>query len=234
MLCIRDLRACYGAVEALHGISLEVRDCEIVALVGSNRAGKTTTLRAISGVVKFSAAELSYRGKNVIGLAPHLIPALGIAHVPEGRQVFAGMSVRDNLLVGSYTRKGEAYRRERLEAVFTIFPRLAERRAQMAETLSGGEQQMLAIGRALMPSPSLLLLDEPSQGLAPRVVDLMYEALQGVAATGVTILIVEQNVAMALDFASRGYVLENGSIRLAGNSKEIGSHSDIVASYLGI
>ena len=234
MLSIRELSAWYGAVEALHGISLEVAEGERVALVGSNRAGKTTTLRAISGLVGRRAAELTYRGADLQRTNPHAIPALGIAHVPEGRQIFTGMSVIDNLLVGAYTHKQPAQRRERLDLVFSLFPRLAERRQQAGDTLSGGEQQMLAIGRALMASPSLLLLDEPSQGLAPRIVDEMYEALQRVAQTGVTILLVEQNVSLALDFASRAYVIENGRISLHGSSEELVNDERIRASYLGI
>ncbi|TAM86644.1 ABC transporter ATP-binding protein [bacterium] len=234
MLSIRELSAWYGAVEALHGISLEVAEGERVALVGSNRAGKTTTLRAISGLVGRRAAELTYRGADLQHTNPYAIPALGIAHVPEGRQIFTGMSVIDNLLVGAYTHKQPVQRRERLDLVFSLFPRLAERRQQAGDTLSGGEQQMLAIGRALMASPSLLLLDEPSQGLAPRIVDEMYEALQRVAQTGVTILLVEQNVSLALDFASRAYVIENGRISLHGSSEELVNDERIRASYLGI
>ncbi|MDE2570941.1 MAG: ABC transporter ATP-binding protein [bacterium] len=236
MLSIAELSAWYGAVEALHSISLEVHEGERVALVGSNRAGKTTTLRAISGIVQRRAASLTYRGVDLQGLPPHLVPGLGIAHVPEGRQVFSGMSVLENLLVGAYCRRGRdhAAQQERLDFVFSIFPRLAERPMQSGETLSGGEQQMLAIGRALMLSPSLLLLDEPSQGLAPRVVDEMYEALVHVAATGVTILLVEQNISMALEFASRAYVLENGVISLQGSAADLARDDSIRASYLGL
>ncbi|TAM58061.1 ABC transporter ATP-binding protein [bacterium] len=234
MLSIRELSAWYGAVEALHGISLDVAEGERVALVGSNRAGKTTTLRAISGLIGRRAAELTYRGVDLLRTNPHAIPAHGIAHVPEGRQIFTGMSVIDNLLVGAHTHKAPAQRRERLELVFSLFPRLGERPQQAGDTLSGGEQQMLAIGRALMAQPTLLLLDEPSQGLAPRIVDEMYVALQRVAETGVTILLVEQNVSLALEFATRAYVIENGRISLRGSCQELVNDERIRASYLGI
>ncbi len=234
MLIVRDLRAWYGPIEALHGISFEVAEGERVALVGSNRAGKTTTLRSISGVVKRAAAELSYEGNDLQRLPAHVVPSLGIAHVPEGRQVFAGITVIDNLLIGAHLKPSAAYRQERLEFVFAMFPRLAERRLQYADTMSGGEQQMLSIGRALMLSPSLLLLDEPSQGLAPRIVDEMYEALVRVAETGVTMLLVEQNISAALDFSTRAYVLENGSVALAGASSDLARDDRVRESYLGV
>ena len=234
MLIVRDLRARYGPIEALHGISFEVAEGERVALVGSNRAGKTTTLRALSGVVKRTAAEMSYEGNDLLRVPAHVVPSLGIAHVPEGRQVFAGISVIDNLLIGAHLKPSAAYRRERLDFVFAMFPRLAERRAQYADTMSGGEQQMLSIGRALMLSPSLLLLDEPSQGLAPRIVDEMYEALGRVAQTGVTMLLVEQNISAALDFSTRAYVLENGSVALSGTSSDLARDDRVRESYLGV
>jgi branched-chain amino acid transport system ATP-binding protein len=236
MLEIRELFAWYGVIEALHGVSLAVQAGERVAIIGPNRAGKTTILRAISGLVRRQGARLHFDGRDLSALAPHLIPALGIAHVPEGRQVFAGMSVEDNLLAGAHAAPwGSAQRRRRLDEVFALFARLKERRRQASETLSGGEQQMLAIGRALMLGPRLLMLDEPSQGLAPRAIGELYQGLDTIAAQGTTaILLVEQSAARALEFASRAYVIENGIVALEGPSARLARDEAVRASYLGI
>ncbi|GAC1575229.1 MAG: ABC transporter ATP-binding protein [Candidatus Elarobacter sp.] len=235
MLRVRNLVAGYGPLDVVHGISLHVEPGERVALLGSNRAGKTSTLRAISGLIRHAADELSVAGNDIRTAAAHRMAALGIAHVPEGRQVFAGLSVRENLLIGAHVRTDARFRAQREAVVYDLFPRLHERREQDAQTLSGGEAQMLAVGRALMLEPALLMLDEPSQGLAPRVVDEMYAALDRMAAqTNVTILLVEQNVVAALDFVSRAYVLENGAITLEGSSDTLARDDRVRAAFLGV
>ena len=219
----------------MRGVSLRVESGERVALLGSNRAGKTSTLRAISGLIRRSADELSLEGVAFDDLPDHRMATLGVAHVPEGRQVFPGLTVRENLLLGAHVRRDRSFRADRLRVVYDLFPRLYERREQDAQTLSGGEAQMLAVGRALMLDPKLLMLDEPSQGLGPRIIDEMYAALNRMAdQTGVTILLVEQNVAAALAFASRAYVLENGSITLEGSSATLARDDRVRAAFLGV
>jgi branched-chain amino acid transport system ATP-binding protein len=225
----------YGAVRALDGVSLTVDEGEVVALLGANGAGKSTTLRTISGLLQPVRGEVRFAGKSLTGLPPHQVSALGIAHVPEGRRVFPQMSVLENLELGAYLRP--ASQRRKLDAdherVFTLFPRLEERRNQLGGTLSGGEQQMLAIGRALMSHPRLLLLDEPSMGLAPLVVQRIFEVVAEINKEGVTVLLVEQNAAQALRLASRGYVLETGRIAMSDAASALLADDRVRAAYLG-
>jgi branched-chain amino acid transport system ATP-binding protein len=234
LLCIENLSAGYNEVEVLHGVHLKVFEGEFVCIIGANTAGKSTILRAISrqvprvsGNLQFGAADLSTR-------AAHQVPALGIAHVPEGRQVFPDMTVEENLLLGAFTARAASDLPARMQDVFTLFPRLLERRQQLAGTLSGGEQQMVAVGRALMLNPKLLLLDEPSHGLAPKVVEEMHDAFVEIHRRGTSILLVEQNVGLALDVATRGYVLESGRVTLEGPSAELNQNPSVRAAYLGI
>jgi branched-chain amino acid transport system ATP-binding protein len=235
MLKIRNLYAFYGSAVALSGVTCHVNEGEIVALIGANGAGKSTLLQAVSGLVRRSG-EVSFTGKSLINLAPEAIVGLGVSQVPEGRQLFAPMSVAENLELGAYRR----YRKESrsaingdLEKVFELFPRLKERLAQKAGTLSGGEQQMLAIGRALMARPRLLLLDEPSLGLAPLVVEDIFTAIAGLRREGMTILLVEQNARAALKVADRGYVLETGRIILSGAAQDLNEDRQVTRAYLG-
>jgi len=232
VLEVRDLHVAYGEIPALKGISLSVGAGEIVALLGSNGAGKTTTLRTLSGLLAPRAGDIVLEGRPIAGLPAHVIVRRGIAHVPEGRRVFNRLSVRENLEMGAYTRSDAGVAAD-LERVFTLFPRLRERRAQVAGTLSGGEQQMLAIARALMGSPRLLLLDEPSMGLAPVLVEQIFETVQDINRQGTTILLVEQNAALALDVAQRAYVLETGSIVLSGAAADLARDQDVRRAYLG-
>lgn len=234
LLEIRDLRAGYGNIEVLHGISLSVASEDYVAVLGANGAGKTTLLRAISGTLDSIRGVIRFNGHDLRARQPHEIPALGIAHVPEGRQLFPGLTVRDNLIVGAWLRRDRAQRRESMEMIYTLFPRLKERSNQLAGTLSGGEQQMLAVGRALMLRPRLLMLDEPSQGLAPKIVRQLYEQLALVHAAGTAILLVEQNTVAALTYARRAYVLEQGRITLSGDSADLRGSDEIRKAYLGI
>ncbi len=234
LLEARGLRSGYGRVEVLRGVDLAVAPGEFVAVIGANGAGKTTLMRTISGVVRATGGDLVFDGRNLLRTPAPRIPALGIAHVPEGRQVFPGLSVRENLLVGAYLRPDREHRRTQLELVLDLFPRLRERLTQAAGTLSGGEQQMLAVGRALMLKPKLLMLDEPSQGLAPRVVGEMYEKLAEIHASGTTILLVEQNVTAALRYAARAYVLEHGRVVLAGTSDQLSGNDEVRRAYLGV
>jgi len=224
----------YGRVQALHGVSLTIDEGEIVTLIGSNGAGKTTTLRTISGLNRPARGKVRLRGTDISGLAPDRVVVRGIGHAPEGRRVFGRMSVRDNLFLGAYVRKDAAGIRSDEERVFGFFPRLAERRNQIAGTLSGGEQQMLAIGRALMSRPKLLLLDEPSLGLAPILVDTIFQVIREINSQGTTILLIEQNAAKALQVANRGYVLETGRIVQEGTSKALLKSPDVQRAYLGI
>jgi branched-chain amino acid transport system ATP-binding protein len=224
----------YGRVQALRGVSLSVEEGEIVTLIGSNGAGKTTTLRTISGLVRPAKGQVRLRGVNIAGLAPDRVVRRGIGHAPEGRRVFARMSVRDNLFLGAYSRKDTPAIRKDEEAVFRLFPRLEERRNQIAGTLSGGEQQMLAIGRAMMSRPKLLLLDEPSLGLAPILVDTIFQVIEEINKQGTTILLIEQNAAKALQVANRGYVLETGKIVKEGTAKALVESPDVQRAYLGI
>lgn len=231
MLELKNLIAKYGLVTALGGVDLEVQEGEAVALLGANGAGKSTCLMAISGTVKQTTGSIRMAGKEILGVPAHRIPAVGIAQVPEGRRIFKALSIEENLRLGAYrVRAGAA---ERIDRVFTMFPILAERRKQPANSLSGGQQQMLAMGRALMSDPAVLLLDEPSLGLAPGAVEDIYQSITDLHQSGVSILLVEQNVELALGFASRGYLMERGTIVAEGTSTELLSSDRLHASYLG-
>ena len=232
MLEVRDLHVYYGEIQALKGVSFRVGPGEIVALLGNNGAGKTTTLRTVSGLLAPRSGEVLFGDHSLVGTPPHDIVTRGITHVPEGRRIFNRLTVVENLIMGAYTR-GDKGIAEDMERVFTVFPRLKERRTQVAGTLSGGEQQMLAIGRALMAKPSLLLLDEPSMGLAPVLVEQIFDTVQTINKQGVTILLVEQNAAMALSIAQRGYVLETGRIALEGSATELAGNPEVRRAYLG-
>jgi branched-chain amino acid transport system ATP-binding protein len=233
VLTIQNLTVHYGAIAALHEISLEVKQGAIVTLLGSNGAGKTTTLRAISGLAK-SSGQILYEGKNIANEKPHKIVAAGLSHVPEGRMVFANLTVAENLDMGAYLQRDKAAIRQDLDFVFSLFPRLAERRPQMAGTLSGGEQQMLAIGRALMSRPKFLMLDEPSLGIAPLLVKSIFEKIVEInKQQGLTILLVEQNANLALAVAHYGYVLETGRIILQDESAALRQNPKVRAAYLG-
>jgi branched-chain amino acid transport system ATP-binding protein len=237
MLSIQNLEAAYGKVQVLHGISLEVPQGKLVTLIGSNGAGKTTTMRAISGMIKPTAGSISLAGKDITGLDSHRIARAGLAHSPEGRRVFATMSVTDNLLLGAFPRftrarpKGDVQRD--LEKAMELFPRLKERRNQLAGTLSGGEQQMLAMARAVMLNPDVVLLDEPSMGLAPILVEEVFRIITRLKSEGVTMLLVEQFAAAALNVADYGYVLENGRISVHGPAESLKNDPKVVAAYLG-
>ena len=234
MLEIKNLQVSYGAINALHGISLSVKGGSIVTLIGANGAGKTTTLKAISGLLKPKSGEILYDGKNIAGLPPHQIVQLGLSHVPEGRMIFANLTVLENLQLGAYLQTDKQVIRRELEHVYSLFPRLLERGKQTAGTLSGGEQQMLAIGRALMSKPKLLLLDEPSLGLAPLLVKTIFEKIVEInRQQGLTILLVEQNANLALEISSFGYVLETGKITLQGDSPLLRQNPRVKSAYLG-
>jgi branched-chain amino acid transport system ATP-binding protein len=233
VLRLGGVEAGYGDVTAVRAVSLEVRAGEIVALIGANGSGKTTTLRAVSGLLPLRQGRVELDGRRIDGLGPAAIVAAGVAHVPEGRQLFPTMTVRENLELGARTAEGRARRPETLTRVFALFPRLAERQQQLAGTLSGGEQQMVAIGRALMARPRLLMLDEPSLGLAPVVVGTIFANLGAINRDGLTILLVEQNVLRALRLSHRAYVLENGTITLAGPSPTLLADERIRRAYLG-
>src|SRR5687768_12044250 len=232
VLSVRGIEVSYGAIAALHGIDLEVNKGEIVTLIGANGAGKTTTLRTISGLLRPKKGEISFNGQNITGVKPHVITGKGISHVPEGRGIFANLTVHDNLELGGYLRKDNITQAE-YERVYSLFPVLKERIKQSAGTLSGGEQQMLAISRALMAKPSVLLLDEPSLGLAPQMVQTIFRVIREINAEGTTILLVEQNAHMALMTAHRGYVMETGRIVLADNTKALLASDRIKKAYLG-
>ena len=234
LLDITQLRAGYGEAEVLHGIDLTLSQGEFVCIIGANTAGKSTILRSISRLVPRSRGTMRFAGVDLAALAAHDIPALGIAHVPEGRQIFPDMTVEENLLLGAFTARNARDLPARTAEVFELFPRLRERYRQLAGTLSGGEQQMVAVGRALMLRPKLLLLDEPSHGLAPKVVEEMHQAFKTIHAKGTSILLVEQNVELALDVASRGYVLEAGRVTLAGTAAELHANPAVVTAYLGL
>ncbi len=232
LLEIEDLAVSYGAIRALHGISLHVEEGEVVTLIGANGAGKSTTLRAISGMVPFSGS-VRFAGRPLGGLRPDELVALGLVHAPEGRGIFANLTVAENLALGAFQRKDGEIAKDRAR-VIELFPRLGERIGQSAGTLSGGEQQMLAIGRALMARPKLLLLDEPSLGLAPQVTQTIFKIIREINASGTTILLVEQNAHMALGVARRAYVLETGEIATSGDAKELAKSDDVKKHYLGI
>ena len=232
MLKVEALDVAYGEIRALKGVGLEVGTGEIVTILGNNGAGKTTTLKTISGLLHPTRGSITLRDQSLLGVPPHAIVSRGIAHVPEGRRIFNRLTVRENLTMGAYLRTDSGIDAD-LERVFGLFPRLSERLTQVAGTLSGGEQQMRAIGRALMASPRLLLLDEPSMGLAPVLVEQIFDTISDINRQGVTILLVEQNAAMALSIAHRGYVLETGSIVLTGTAAELSDNADVRRAYLG-
>jgi branched-chain amino acid transport system ATP-binding protein len=233
LLELEDVHTFYGAIEALKGISLTVYDGEIVTLIGSNGAGKSTTLRTISGLNAPREGRVVFGGEEISGLPGHEIAELGISQSPEGRRVFSRMTVRENLDMGAFTRRDKQGTREDLENVYTLFPRLKERETQKAGTMSGGEQQMLAMGRAMMARPRLLLLDEPSLGLAPVIVDRIYETIREINGQGTTILLVEQNANYALDVSQRGYVLETGTVALTDESDALRDNEEVQRAYLG-
>jgi branched-chain amino acid transport system ATP-binding protein len=232
ILSVRGLEVGYGAISALHGIDLEVNKGEIVTLIGANGAGKTTTLRTISGLLRPRKGEVTFNGQNITGVKPHVITGRGISHVPEGRGIFANLTVHDNLELGGYLRKDKIQQSE-FERVYALFPVLKERIRQNAGTLSGGEQQMLAISRALMAKPTVLLLDEPSLGLAPQMVQTIFRVIREINAEGTTILLVEQNAHMALMTANRGYVMETGRITVTDDTKALLASDRIKKAYLG-
>jgi branched-chain amino acid transport system ATP-binding protein len=234
VLELRDVDVSYGRVQALRGVSLTVGEGEIVALIGSNGAGKTTTLRTISGLVRPSKGEVLLRGQPIHGMGAEAIARLGVGHAPEGRRLFSRMTVRENLDMGAYSRKDRAGIRDDFERVFALFPRVKERSSQLAGSLSGGEQQMVAIGRALMARPTVLLLDEPSLGLAPIVVDSVFEVIREINQGGTTVLLIEQNALLALNTARRGYVLETGEVATQGPSQELLHSPDVQRAYLGM
>lgn len=233
MLRVQDLVVHYGKIEALHGISLQVTAGQIVSLIGANGAGKSTTLRAISGLAKPTAGSIEFAGKNITGCDARQIVQLGISHCPEGRQVFPRMTVLENLELGAYTRRDAKDLVPEYQAIYEYFPVLYDRRSQLAGTLSGGEQQMLAIGRALMAQPHLLLLDEPSLGLAPLLVEKIFEIIQAINQQGVTILLIEQNAYQALNIAHYGYVMDTGSVVLEGPAAELLHNEHVKKAYLG-
>nr|WP_315410719.1 ABC transporter ATP-binding protein [uncultured Selenomonas sp.] len=233
MLKIDTIHVYYGAIHALKGVSLEVHKGEIVTLIGANGAGKSTTLRTVSGLLAPKSGGISFLGENIAGMPAHEIVKHGISQVPEGRRIFAEMSVQENLEMGAFTRKDKAGVEKDFEIVYNRFPRLKERRKQQAGTLSGGEQQMLAMGRALMSRPKLLLLDEPSMGLAPLLIKEIFSIIEDINREGTTVLLVEQNANMALSIAHRAYVMETGRITLQGAAKELAASEDVRKAYLG-
>jgi len=233
MLAVRGLKVAYGGINAVKGIAFTVNAGEMVTLIGANGAGKTTTLKALAGLVRPAGGRVHYNGDDVTAMPSHRLVRLGVALVPEGRGVFARLTVAENLDIGAYSRNDKPAIRADLEHVHALFPRLAERRHQAAGTLSGGEQQMLAIGRALMSRPKLLLLDEPSMGLAPLLVQKIFETIRAIAAAGVTILLVEQNAKLALEICNRGYVMESGEITLHDNARALLANPQVRRAYLG-
>ncbi len=233
MLRVENLDVYYGAVHALKGVSLEAQDGEIVTLIGANGAGKSTLLRTLSGLIPARAGRIVYNGRELNRMPPHEIVRVGISQAPEGRMVFANLTVDDNLELGAYQRKDRAEIREDKTGMYDLFPRLLERRKQLAGTLSGGEQQMLAIARALMSRPSLLLLDEPSLGLAPLLVREIFKTIRGINQRGMTVLLVEQNAHMALAVARRGYVLETGRVRFHDDARALLQNDEVKKAYLG-
>lgn len=232
MLEVKSIHCSYGNIKSIKGLQFVIPEGQIVALIGANGAGKTTTLKAISGLMKVSGGSVVYGGEDITNRAPHDIVARGIAHVPEGRQVFPELSVHDNLLLGGYTIRDKRLVRDRIEEIYGHFPRLRERCGQLAGTLSGGEQQMMAIGRALVSRPKLLLLDEPSMGLSPKLVSEVFDIIEGIRERGATILLVEQNAHMALEIADYAYVLQTGEIVLSGTGEDISSNDEVRRAYL--
>lgn len=231
MLKVDNINVYYGKIHAIKDVSFEVNDGEIVALIGANGAGKSTILKTVSGLLRTKTGSITFNGENITHIEPHVLVPKGLSHVPEGRRIFLQMTVMENLEMGAYTRKGDID--ADIEDVFKRFPRLSERRRQIAGTLSGGEQQMLAMGRALMSHPKLLMLDEPSMGLAPILVDQIFDIIKELHAAGTTILLVEQNAEKALELADRTYVLESGKIVLSGTGAELAESDDIRKAYLG-
>jgi branched-chain amino acid transport system ATP-binding protein len=233
MLKVTNLNLFYNSIHALKDISLVINQGEVVTLIGANGAGKTSTLRALSRLENIKSGEITFKGSNINNVAPNTLPRLGLVHVPEGRKIFANMTVAENLDLGAYTRRDKKEIKEDYEKILTIFPRLKERRKQLGGTLSGGEQQMLAIGRAMMTKPQLLLLDEPSMGLAPIIVQEIFNIIKEINSLGTTVLLVEQNAHMALSIAHRAYVLETGKIVLEGVASDLLNDEKVKAAYLG-
>ena len=233
LLKVSGLKVAYGGIQAVKGVDFEVREGELVSLIGSNGAGKTTTMKAITGTLPYVDGDIQYLGKSIKGRGAWDLVKEGLAMVPEGRGVFARMTITDNLLMGAYIRSDKAGIASDVEKMFTIFPRLRERKDQLAGTMSGGEQQMLAMGRALMSRPRVLLLDEPSMGLSPIMVDKIFEVVKDVYAQGVTIVLVEQNASRALQIADRGYVMESGLITMSGDARQMLDDPKVRAAYLG-
>ena len=233
MLEVKDLQVYYGMIQAIKGISFEVNQGEVIALIGANGAGKTTTLHTVTGLISPKSGQVLFEGKDITKTPAHKIVSMGMAHVPEGRRVFAELSVYENLRMGAYTRKDKAEIEETLKSVYKRFPRLQELKNQMAGTLSGGEQQMLAMGRALMSKPRIILMDEPSMGLSPIMVNEIFDIIRAVSESGTTVLLVEQNAKKALSIADRAYVLETGKIVLSGDAKELLEDDSIKKAYLG-
>ena len=232
-LDIKKLEVAYGGIKAIKGIDFHVNEGELVTLIGANGAGKSSTLRALSGLIRPAGGKVTYKGQDITGIPSHALVGLGIALCPEGRGVFARLNVHENLLMGAYARSDKAQILTELDEIYTMIPRLKERTLQMAGTLSGGEQQMLAIGRAMLAQPKLLMLDEPSMGLAPLMVEKIFEIIRMIAKRGTTILLIEQNAQLALEHASRGYVLESGEITLTGDAKTLWADPRVKAAYLG-
>lgn len=233
MLEIKDLEVYYGMIQAIKGISFEVNQGEVIALIGANGAGKTTSLHTITGLLSPKKGQILFQGQDITKLPAHRIVSMGMAHVPEGRRVFADLSVYENLKLGAYTRKDKSNIEKDLQMIYERFPRLAERKKQSAGTLSGGEQQMLAMGRALMSKPSIILMDEPSMGLSPILVNEIFDIIESISKSGTTVLLVEQNAKKALSIADRAYVLETGRIVLEGNADALLEDDSIKAAYLG-
>ena len=232
MLEIRDLEVNYGAINAIKKISFDVNQGEVIALIGANGAGKTTTLHTITGLLKAKSGSVMFEGKDILKMAPHKIVEMGMAHVPEGRRIFQQLSVYKNLTLGAFTRKDKKEVEETLNMVYQKFPRLEERKKQIAGTLSGGEQQMLAMGRALMSNPKIILMDEPSMGLSPLFVGEVFKIIEEIKASGTTVLLVEQNAKKALSIANKAYVLETGKIVLRGDAKELMNNAQVKKAYL--
>lgn len=233
MLEVKDLEVYYGVIQAIKGISFEVKQGEVIALIGANGAGKTTTLQTITGMLQAKKGQIIYEGQDITKVPGHKIVAMGMAHVPEGRRVFSQLSVLENLKMGAYTQKDKKEVEKILQRVYQSFPRLEERKKQAAGTLSGGEQQMLAMGRALMSNPKIILMDEPSMGLSPIFVEEIFKIIKEISASGTTVLLVEQNAKKALSIADRAYVLETGNIVLSGNTQELMDNESIKKAYLG-
>lgn len=233
MLSVKDLEVHYGVIKAIKGVSFEVNEGEVIALIGANGAGKTTILHTVSGLIKPSKGSITFEGKEITKVPAHKIVSLGMAHVPEGRRVFSQLTVLENLKMGAYTRKDKTEMEETLDMIYKRFPRLEERKNQVAGTLSGGEQQMLAMGRALMSHPKIILMDEPSMGLSPIFVEEIFKIIRDISAGGTTVLLVEQNAKKALAIANRAYVLETGNITLEGDAKKLMDDESVKKAYLG-